>query len=973
MPEIDLLKFAAPVINSGNLEIGVKNDGQAPISEQLLIEFKILASLVDPRIGALIQKARTSSVPKRMASLAGIVTVEGGLSAWLYYYDSDDYVAMRFVNYLDQKTGKPLVPPAKIDTGAAMNIIIPLTQQGSRARSTLSYMYKYGERNAVNGSFDLTPDSGTGDYTPKVSFTLDQPNSTALEPASRVKLSWKIADGVSATIRGPLPGAHSKLTLSKNPKSDLRIDEGSLEIYAVGHAVYFLDAQVKPPRGRQNIQVIRTLIIDTKKVDQFASLRVRPDRVLPNGQIDIDWAVWGVQKAKLRIGEDKSFTLKLTEQDKLQTYQGTGTWRERIGDTSDKVYLRLVNSDFEEKKAEITVAKWKEVTPTPKFTGKPLGLAVIAPNMALLTTDGLWIAKVGKDDKTKIDPKFNKTSTDTPKAWLALGTFQDNFIVLQQTKIDGVQLARYNSDGKREGEPLDLDDFFMYLLHRPGTIFDLVGFRDRIYIVAERRLPGGTIRNAVMVNFDDFAWHSEPLLNRLENYRILAIGDGLYGLNRESGHMLRFVVEERDVEEAHRAASAASPGQSLVRTGLLVTVDDVLLVLNPDLPSSFKHSPQLRMTNVEDFTFEELDPESDIKQPPQDLIYNPQKNEWLPCGNGLQVGQGSVAALRGGDSERLWVIQPPDGGTNLSTRMHTLTDASSDLFAPDYVTTRNGEKFPAADLPPALNAKKIIEIRNDSDLHLTVMDIVLNSGLEGYSSAALVEVDPEPREPLGRGSKKRFEIKYYKTDPTPVRLRYMLTPTEPMLGYVFELTLSGLGLSTITSVFKRVRYASDGTVVINEIPGTLVNHPDTNPIVIPPPKRLSERFKLVTVNATRYDMARETPSPPVSVHISREDVLKLDTPTIVISPRNGSDYHRLGELRFDINFAMPHGIEVSSGSLSQEKLVRVNTDRARALEARLVKMLNPGDPPIEVDHLEGKVKVNAGDTVTYVCQIVATL
>ncbi|HKY03899.1 MAG TPA: hypothetical protein VJQ56_03365, partial [Blastocatellia bacterium] len=777
---------------------------------------------------------------------------------------------------------------------------------------------------------------------------------------------------VSATLRGPLPGGYPYLTLSNEPNSDFRMDEGSIEIYAVGAATYFLDAEVKPPRSRQKVQVIRTLTIDNKKIEQFASLRVRPNRVLPNGQIDIDWAVWGAKKVKLRIGEDKSFTLKLTEQDKFRAYQGTGIWRDRAGTTPDTVFLSLVDSDYEEKKADIVVAKWKEVATTPKYTGSLIGLAVLAPYMALLTTDGLWVAKVGLDDKVMIDPKFKKTSTDTPKAWLALSTFKDQFIVLQQTKDNLVQMTRYSPEGERQGDPIEVDEFFRYLLQRPGTTFDLVGLDDRIYIVGERRLPGGMIRNAIMVDSSDFDWHSELLLNRLDGYRILAIGNHLYGLNRDSGHLLRFIVEERGIDEAYRAASATIGGQSLVRTGILVTVDNLLLVLNPSFPSSFKPSVQLTMTNVEDFNLQEDDSESDAKEPPQDLVYNPQKDMWLPCGSGLQVSQGSVGAFRGGGSERLWVIQPPNGTTNPVPRMDTLTEATLQLFAPDFITTRSGKKFPARDLPRALNAKKVIEIRNDSELHLSAMDMVLNSGLDGYASPALVEVEPAPRMALGRGAKTRFEINYYKTDPSPVRIRYMVLAGEPSLAYFLEVTLSGLGLSTITSVFKRVGYDEAGTVTINEILGTLVTHADTNPITIPPPKRLTERFKLITINNSRYEMEREY-APAGSFPVKREDVLAFNTPTITISPHVGQEYHRLGSLRVNVNFALPHGIEVSSGGLSQEKLIRIDPDRARGLKPSFIKMLNPGDPPVEVDSVEGKIKVSPGDTVTYVWSIAATL
>jgi hypothetical protein len=987
MSETNLLNFKVIGKPSSHLEIEIINN--QVLNEALLIEIKIPIRLVDPQIRTAREKARISSQPKLMASLAGIVTISGGLSAWVYYTDSDDIVALRIVNYLDQKTGAVLKPPVKIEANTALKLRIPLTQQSSSTQYTLPYVYKHGQGKPVNDSLAVTPD--TGEWKPEVSFTIDNPNPTMLKPASKVKISWKIKDGVSATLRGPLPGGHSQIPLNSNPTSDFQIKEGSIEIYAVGLAIYLLEAEVKPPRSNQNVHVIRTLILDITSSDQHSYLSVRPKRVLPYGQILVHWAVWGVASARIRIANRRSLKLDLTEQDLTHKYQGTGWWKEQALNINETVKLILENTNFEDLKADIEVAAWQAVTnPKPKYTGKPVGLAVVAPNMALLTSDGLWIGKVGKDDKDLTSPNFRKISTDKPKAWIALSTFKQSFIALQQTNQDGLQLVRYSSDGKPQGEPVNLPDFIMLILRYPGAVFDLVGFSNRVYVIAERFVPGGSIREALSVSYDDDnqgTWHSERLLSQLQHYRLAAFADALYGLNRDSGHMLRFIVpEDGEIEEAHRAASATNAHQSLIRTGLLVPLADLLLVLDPESVSPFKSSALFDMVNIWDFVLKNLTSDSNQKKAPQDLVYNPQKDQWEPCGQGLQIKSGAVAAFRGGNDERLWVLQP-DG------ELHTLMEAQPQLFAADYVQLESGMKFPSASLPPALNAKKVFQIRNNSATSLSSMDMGgFDFGLQEVNSASMVDIDPS-RVQLRDGFAQTFEIRYHKTDPTPIRQRFMVYSDTLGPRYFLEVTFSGHDLSSITSVFKRIAADEAGVVSITPVFDTWVQYPadrpvderflrdwrrnhkgepdPERPIVIPPAKRFAERAKLILYNLSRLDLMKGSDAPPL--HSYREMKIDYTTTSFSITGYQPTDYHRLGKLKFDINFALPHGIETSSGNFEQKSMIRINPDQSTGLEVKFIKMLAPGDPPVEVRYMfngeEQKATVSATKDVVYVCQI----
>jgi hypothetical protein len=986
MSETKLLNFTVHAVASDYLELQIKNLGGAPLDQSLDIEIQLPDDQVDTRIRKSVEAARTSQMPRNMASLTGVVTVGAGLSIWALKEESPKIAAIRALNYLDQNAGTALAVPTKVAADAVFSLRIPLTQQSKPAQVTVAYKYKHGGRKSpwINGSLEFTT-AGGGQWEPKVSLTLDQPNSTMLEPAQKVTISWEISDGVSATLRGPLPGGHSQLTLSKDPKSDFWIEKGGLEIYAVGPATYMLDAEVRRAKNQPTVQVIRTLLLDTKSVNQYASLRVRPNRVLPNGQVDIDWAVWGVESVTLRIEERSSVTLTLTEQDANHTYQGTGVWSERAQNHKEDVELIIDN--FEPKYGKISVAQWQKTT-RPKYTGKPLGLAVAATHMALLTSDGLFIADVGKTDGPSNNPDFHKVTPNTPRDWQALTAFGDGFVALWQTPQYGLQLAHYNSEGKLQGVPIDIPNNFVDLvLRRPGATIDLVALGERVYFVAEARLPGGSLREVYAVRFGAHEGvQHEPLLSQLSEYELLTIAGGLYGLHRSAGQMLRFDhLADRDIEDAWKAASAVNKGgQSLVRTGLLLPVDNLLVVLDPGDFSSPKPVALSNQVNVSDFDF--TTQQKNAKEAPQDLVYNPQKDEWTGCGHGLEIKQGAVAAFRGGGSKRLWVLQP-DG------EMHTLMEATAKLFTPKYV-----DKFPPAVLPPALNAKRVFQIRNNSEMDLVSMGSgPIFSGLSEVSSTGLVDVEPAPRMTLRRGLAEVFTIRYHKADPQSVKLRYLVPHETQFLDYFLEVTFSGPDLTSVTSVFKRVTEDRAGVVTITPMLDTLVhyaadrplddkflrdwrrNHkgePDPErPVGIPPAKRLLDRTtKLILVNNSAYELVRSTDNMPFRTY--REQKVEYTTPSFSINALPADNYRRLGELRFDINFALPHGIETSSGSLPQQSLLRINADQAKGLEVKLAKRLNPGDPSIEVGYRmndeEKKLAVSADKGVVYVCQIVST-
>jgi len=151
-----------------------------------------------------------------------------------------------------------------------------------------------------------------------------------------------------------------------------------------------------------------------------------------------------------------------------------------------------------------------------------------------------------------------------------------------------------------------------------------------------------------------------------------------------------------------------------------------------------------------------LEKKDEVKDPQeglQDLIYNPQTDEWSPCGHGLNIKTGAVAAYRGGASKRLWVVQP-------DWEMKTLTGASEDLFAQDYVN-----KFPSEPLPPALDSMPEFTLVNQSGINLVPVDDELRAaGLDTFSATSVAELET-PVDRFQQGDKKTFKLWYNKDEP----------------------------------------------------------------------------------------------------------------------------------------------------------------------------------------------------------------
>ncbi|HXU38395.1 MAG TPA: hypothetical protein VN937_18710 [Blastocatellia bacterium] len=969
------LSISVDSVTASHLKIKVKNTSAAALTENLEIELNPPKYLVDKRIAAASEAAPTSKKPRNKKSLGDVVTVAQGWSVWAMLESSGTVAVVQVFNYYDQKTGEQVNKPVRFEAGAEFVVSIPLNPEASKARLQITYSYLYGEddrEQQVRGTLDVKP-PGADDWKPEVTLKSDQQNPNMIPPGRKVKISWEIKDGVSATLRGPLPGGNPELEL-KDSDPNFKLASGSIEIVAVGPMTYILQAEVRREGKTENERVDRMISLDTYEKGKYSYVKATPNRVLRNGLVEVYWAAWGVKDVTILINGGATRKIPLTEQNAFRTYQGDGVMRfNSMEEKREYIGLQIRVGQAQpstDSTAEVDVVSWKKLEKfKPAHTGKPIGLAAAGGKLALLTGDGLFTAQVGEYDPGSVPmtPVFSKAATDTPKAWLAISPLENGFVVLRRTSNDDLQVARYLSSGKPDGEPIDLDGYLKPMVRRSDTIYDLVGViveseTDPLvsvvlaFVVVETPVPGGSVRRAFSVRFKPTAQkRDEPLLESLKGYRLVSFDRALYALSRESGRMFRFgLANDGKLEPPSEAACAAENLKSMVQQGLFVPVGSVFTVLGPTSVPSLAALATFGLQNVLSYeSLTQTEPE-DPNKILQDLVYNPQTNHWARSGQELDIKAGAVAAYRSGGSPRLWVLQ--DG------EIHTLAVGSEYLFATDF-----NETFPTKDLPHYFDGKREVTIANQSGVDLVpVDDICRFAGLDDFSSSGSAALTPI-RVPFENSARKKFEIAFNKAAAEPVKLRFM-GKEPPAAGprYVLEITFTGPGLSSVTSVFKRLAVDTKGAVSIVDVSRTSAQHPAGDSITIPAAEILTGGSKLVIANGSPFDLTL-TPSKQAPPFRSIEEVLiKHNTPSLSLSSPT------LGELRFDIDCALPDGIETSSGDAPQQRMIRINPDKAPGMEIRQARMLNPGEViwiPYQLDSTTTVFSDRSGKKPAYVCQI----
>lgn len=972
-----MLEFSVVSFTADKLEIKVKNSSTNVLDLPLTIQLYPPSYLVTNQINELAKEAAKSQTPPGVKSLADIVTGPEGWSVWAKRETSDTTVVILFFNDLDQKTGNELAAPVKLAAGAEFTIGVPLNPQAKRATINLPYSYQYlsdensGKRQ--DGILELKT-AETSNWTPDVALRAKHPTPNMIPSGTLVKIEWSVKDGVSATLRGPLPGGNSALTLSSDPHADFKISEGVLEIRVVSAMTYVLQAEVKRPDGLPNVQVVRMLSLDTAN-KKYTYIDPHPLKVLPYGLIEIYWAAWGVRQVELDVSNHTTRVIKLTQQTLGRSFEGEGVMRVSARKTNAETVI--INAPPEKQRSKIiTVVSWERME-KPDVEGHPWGMAVIAPKIGLLTFEGLHIAEVGEfDDEVAIKKlMFVKKTPRTPTEWAAMTAVEKRFICLRRNDPNpDFELAPFSADGNPdEIPPFTLPPEIRNFALSPRAIFDLVGFGGRVYFVLESTFQARSIRYACSVKFNTTTKkaesRAEPWIESLNGSRLVTFDNALYAVNRESGQMFRFELTKSGTLDAPREAARAvrkiggNKEESMIKQGLMVPVGRVLVVLSPSSVPSLDSLEQYGLHNVLGYRNTKaatVDPNS----VPQDLVYNPQKNYWGRCGHDLNVSSDAVAAFRDGESPRLWVVKP-DGET------YTLAVGSESLFLHDYVLD-----YPSKPLEPYLNKTSQFTIKNNTGIALTSMS-------ETYRKAKFLDFTANgpaelvsPVQAIYPTDNFTVEIKYNEAAPAPATLRYLLKMSK-MGGartdcdYMLEVMFSGPNLSSITSAFRRIAIDDRGRVFNDEMFETRVVHPAGGVIEVSRPKQLDAAgIPFVIANSSKFDVK------PVGLdyapgYFSRGTSTRLaiqykfNDCSLMFDPRQEPNG---GEVRVNFNFALPPGVEVSPGNTPQTKRIRLDTDKAKLLRVAFAGLLKPGDPPLKLEGISRPIDPMA-DHVVYVCQI----
>jgi len=220
--EISLLTFTA-----SQLEIKVKNTSGGSLDKVLVIEFQPPMFLVSDELSEAAKDAAVSTDPPGAKNLEGIVSGPEGWSVWARRETSDSSTFIMFINGLNVSAEN--LTPTRLAADAEFTIRIPLDPGANRDNVSLLYSYKHDtdqKELPVTGSLVLNSDTTWAG--PDVTLTTDHKTPTAIDPKDPVKVKWTIKDGVNATLRGPLPGGNTELTLSSDPDADSRSQKARL-------------------------------------------------------------------------------------------------------------------------------------------------------------------------------------------------------------------------------------------------------------------------------------------------------------------------------------------------------------------------------------------------------------------------------------------------------------------------------------------------------------------------------------------------------------------------------------------------------------------------------------------------------------------------------------------------------------------------------------------------------------------------
>lgn len=960
-PPKPLLQFSVHSYTAEQLSIKVKNISGIALDQTLSLEMNPPLYLLNPAFEEAMEKAPFSRKPTGAVNIGNIVTGPEGCSVWLRRETSDSSVYIVLYNDLNQAGDR--ITPTKVPTNAEFSIRIPLDPDAERGSDDFLYSYQHGTTTTdprFDGKLELK--SGSITWNPDVSFTADS-TMMVKKPGDLVTISWEINDGVSATLRGPLPGGNPELPLSTIDGEPFQMSKGSITVRVVGPVTYVLQAEVRHPNN-PNFQVVKMLSFDTPN-HQYLYVDARPDKVLPYGLVEIDWAAWGVDKVTIEVGTHTTRIIPLTQQTLGRFYEGTGVMR-FSATQSDTIELKAIS--MKKESTDVKVVTWDHVARPDDAKGTMRGVSCITPYLGMLTAFGFHVAEVGQVDPghpvTSL-PWVKKTE-DSQLIWQALTTVENRYVCWRRNG-NNFEVVSFTPDGKPEDfPPLTMPPDFAAPALSTDIDRDFVGFGKRVYMVVESAMEAGLLRKAYSIGFNNDTKkvdsRPEPLLERLLEYRLVVFDNALYALNRTTGDMLRFELKPNGMlDKPSKAAPAIKQDEenrnkpeSMISKGVIAAVGRVLVVFGPTSVPSVASLEKYGLKN----TLKAENPTTTSQKIPQDLFYNPQKNYWGRCGHDPKANilPDARSAFRRDGSPRLWVAQPGHSLFSVAVGEET-------VFAHDY-----RPDFPTKPLAPPVAKKGMFSFKCAPLRVMTLSDALRRLGFTEFSTAD--PVAETPMFPRRDELDLSVNLTYDETSPAPVTMRQLVKRSMtqlPNVDYLLEVTLSGENLSNATSCYRRVVTAQNKLVSNDVVEGSRRTYSGPGPFEVARPKRMEERYRFVVANSSRKFRIKLNGVRNMNYILDAETILiDHDMPDFSFSFDGRVTVP--GSIAVNLNFALPDGIEQSSGSKPQTTLIRLNTDNAQNIRITYLGMLKPGDPPIKVDGSNTPIE-STPDRAVYVCQL----
>jgi len=295
------------------------------------------------------------------------------------------------------------------------------------------------------------------------------------------------------------------------------------------------------------------------------------------------------------------------------------------------------------------------------------------------------------------------------------------------------------------------------------------------------------------------------------------------------------------------------------------------------------------------------------------------------------------------------------------------TDAPS-FSAPAGVATRFWSPTPApAGRMPGTTKKRTFSIKCDP--------VIVGPINEAYRRLGLIEfttADPtaEKPQPLTQGEKQfSVNLRYNEANPAPVTIRQQVvrtTRSRSDMDYMFEVTFSGPDLATATSCYKRLTHIM-GKFSYEEVFGSRLVHSTYGTIEVPRPKGFEEKFKLYIVNSSNNFLIKIQGIDAAPGYVRDQLNIQIDHYFPDFTMEYEGEIQTQGRITVNLNSAMPHGIEASNSNQAQTRFVRLATDIAGNIQIVLVKVLVPGDPPLQIP---GRALIHSmQDRPVCVCQL----